>query len=178
MGRIALACRAFFAALAGSLTVERFQAALGQPATTAAPSDPPAAIPAAPSTRSEAVTLLAALQREARFVDLVQEPLNDYSDAQIGAAARDVLRDCQAVLDRMFALQPVMDQEDQSQVTAPPDARASRYRILGSSGQNETLQGTLIHAGWEASRCDLPTWSGDAADRNVIAPAEIEVASS
>ena len=60
------------------------------------PAAPPAAEPA--PRRSDAITLLAALQREARFVDLVQEPLGEYSDDQIGAAARDVLRDCREVL--------------------------------------------------------------------------------
>ena len=40
--------------------------------------------------------------REARFVDLVNESLDGYSDAQIGAAARDVLRDSKKVLDRLF----------------------------------------------------------------------------
>ena len=44
------------------------------------------------ATRSEAVTLLATLQREARFIDFVMEPLASYSDAQIVAVARDVHR--------------------------------------------------------------------------------------
>ena len=56
-----------------------------------------------PPARSEAITLLAALQREARFVDFIQESLAGYTDAQIGAAARDVHRDCGTVLKRMFA---------------------------------------------------------------------------
>ena len=57
--------------------------------------------------------MLATLQREARFVDFVKESLEGYADAQIGAVARDVHRDCGAVLERLFALRPVLaDQEE------------------------------------------------------------------
>ena len=68
---------------------------------------------------SEAITLLAALQREARFVDFIQESLAGYSDAQIGAAARDVHRDCGAVLERMFALRPAVAEEEGTEVEVP-----------------------------------------------------------
>src|SRR5688500_6320874 len=64
---------------------------------------PPTAVPKA-ARRSEAVSLLAVLQREARFVDFIKEPIGAYSDAQIGAAARDVHQGCAAALDRLFAL--------------------------------------------------------------------------
>ncbi len=39
-------------------------------------------------TRSDALGLLAALQREGRFVDFLKEQLTGYSDAQIGAVAQ------------------------------------------------------------------------------------------
>jgi hypothetical protein len=51
---------------------------------------------------------LAALQREARLVDFVQEPIAAYSDAQIGAAVRDVHRGCAEVIERLFSLKPVV----------------------------------------------------------------------
>ena len=66
------------------------------------------------AARSEAITLLATLQREARFVDFIKEPLDGYSDAQIGAAVRDVHRDCGKVLDRLFAIRSLVDQEEGS----------------------------------------------------------------
>ncbi len=47
--------------------------------------------------------------REARLVDFIQESLAGYSDAQIGAVARDVHRDSAAVLNRLFALKPAVD---------------------------------------------------------------------
>ena len=45
--------------------------------TPAAPPQPTAPV------RNDAISLLATLQREARFVDIVKEPLADYSDAQV-----------------------------------------------------------------------------------------------
>ena len=81
-----------FAARLSELVIDE-----GSPKATQAEAPPkPASAPAKPKppARNDAITLLATLQREARFVDIVMEPLADYSDAQVGAATRDVLRDC------------------------------------------------------------------------------------
>jgi hypothetical protein len=131
--------------------------------------------PARPA-RSDAIMLLAALQREARFVDLVCEPLDQYSDAQIGAAARDVLRDCGQVLERMFQLQPVLSAEEGSTVTVPAGFDAGCYRLSGQVEGQPPYQGRLAHHGWKAATCKLPQWSGSAEASLVVAPAEVEVA--
>ncbi|HYW80287.1 MAG TPA: DUF2760 domain-containing protein, partial [Thermoguttaceae bacterium] len=99
MGRLVLAIRAFFRVLFQAETaaeVQRLFDGRGAAPVTAPParrkeSKPPVA---KPPSRSEALTLLATLQREARFVDFIMEPLEGYADAQIGAVARDVHRDC------------------------------------------------------------------------------------
>ena len=121
--------------------------------------------------RSEALTLLSALQRESRFLDLVCESLDQYNDAQIGAAARDVLRDTRKSLDRMFGLQHLIDSPEGEAIEIPNDASPARWRIVGKeSGQ----RGTLSHAGWKATKMDMPMWSGGADDAMVIAVAEVE----
>ena len=124
LGRIAIAFRAFFAALLDRARAERLQAALASdvlPKIDSVEKPPQAAGPAAPlpPARSEAITLLAALQREARLVDLVKQPLAGFSDEEIGAAARNVLGDCGTVLDRFFGLQPVARQEEGSPCDVP-----------------------------------------------------------
>jgi hypothetical protein len=133
--------------------------------------------PAAPKpvVRSEAITLLAALQREARFVDFIQESLAGYSDAQIGAAARDVHRDCGAVLQRMFALQPAVTEEEGKDVEVPAGFDAGRWRLTGNVTGTPPFRGRLVHPGWEATICELPTWSGSAAATKIVAPAEVEL---
>ena len=176
--RLFLAIRAFWAVLFRSSVAARIRSVLDQPPL----SEPPrASAPTVriekpkPPPRSEAITLLAALQREARFVDLVQEPLDAYSDAQVGAAARDVLRDCRKVLERLFALKPVSDQEEGSAVEVPPGFDVGRFRLAGDIVGQPPFRGRLVHPGWEAARCDVPSWSGGASAACVIAPAEVEL---
>ena len=93
---------------------------------------------AAMSQRNDAIALLATLQREARFVDIVSESLDGHSDAQIGAAAHDVLRDSGKVLDRLFSLQPVVDAEEGKSVEVPAGYDAGRYRLTGNVSRAAT----------------------------------------
>ena len=151
-----LAIRVFFAVLFRGAVAARVKAALDQPALPAAeppkPSAPTVRIESPkPPPRSEAITLLATLQREARFVDLAQESLDEYSDAQVGAAARDVLRDCRKVLERLFALKPVLDQDEGAAVEVPAGFDAGRFRLAGNVTGEPPFRGRLVHHGWQAT---------------------------
>jgi len=141
-----------------------------------APPGPAAEQRARRPSRSEAVALLATLQREARFVDFVQESLDGYSDAQIGAAARDVQRDCGTALERMFGIRPLLDQQEGARVDVPAGFDANRFRLTGNVTGEPPYEGNLAHHGWEATRCELPTWSGGDDAVMVLAPAEVELA--
>ena len=125
--------------------------------------------------RSEALTLLATLQREARFVDFIQEPLDDYSDAQIGAAVRDVHRDCAKVLGRLFSIRPVLKDEEGAEVEVPAGFDSGRYRLVGNVTGQPPHRGRMMHHGWEAGACELPAFSGSKSAARVIAPAEVEL---
>lgn len=145
-----------------------------QPVASTPPPEPqPSPAPPKP-VRNDAITLLTTLQREARFIDIVKEPLADYSDAQVGAAARDVLRDCGTVLDRMFQLEPLVDQEEGTTFEVPASATPGEFRLTGNAS-GETQSGALVHPGWRATRCELPEWTGDEKAAMVVAPAELEV---
>lgn len=139
------------------------------------PEPKPAPKPAEPKkpTRNDAISLLAALQREARFLDIVKEPLGDYTDAQVGAAARDVLRDCAAVIDRLFQVEPILSEEDGAEVTIPSGDAAAKIRVTGNAS-DDTKSGTLVHHGWQASQCELPKWTGSKEQAMVVAQAEVE----
>ncbi len=169
------AFRAFFGSLFNSETAARVQAALDlEPAAAnlAAPSGSPEKTTAPPRPlRSDGVALLATLQREARFVDLLQEPLGQFSDAQVGAAARPCLQQCAATLERVLALAPVVDSGEGETVEIPTDASPAAYQWIG---EGEGRTGQLIHQGWRATRVDLPAWTGPDADVLVIAPAQIK----
>ncbi len=133
--------------------------------------------PAAPKTavRSEAVTLLATLQREARLVDFVKEPLAGYSDAQIGAVARDVHRDCGAVLQRLFDLRPVVEEEEGAEIEVPSGFDAARFHLTGNVVGEPPFHGRLAHHGWIATACNLPAWTGSKESASIIAPVEVEL---
>jgi len=187
---IAVAFRAFFAALFDAQRSESIRLALepaafitggaierhGPPGTVekgvTEPTQPRGATVAAP-TRSEALTLLAMLQREARLVDLIQEPLEQYSDAQVGAAARPCLTQCRSTLARAFELQSVINQTEGTSVELPEVASPLRFQWVGDATP-EQKRGRLVHPGWQAGRCELAHWTGAAEDHRVIAPAQIE----
>jgi hypothetical protein len=184
MHRLIVAFRAFFRVLFNGEVARDVELVLNgllpAPAPVAAPpltKQPEPARPAAPApkppARSEALTLLAALQREGRLVDFLKESLEGATDSQIAGAVRDVHRDCGQVLDRMFALRPVLAQEEGAQVEVSADAE--RFRLVGNVTGGPPFRGTLVHAGWEASKCELPIWSGSPASARIVAPAEVEI---
>jgi hypothetical protein len=182
MSRIFIAFRAFFSVLVSGEVARRVAEALADrspagpgkgPETprvdTKKPSKP------RPPSRSDAITLLATLQREARLVDFLQESLADYSDAQIGAAVRDVHRDCASVLERLFALKPVMEEDEGAEVEVPAGFDSGRYRLTGNVAGEPPFRGRLAHHGWQATKSDLPAWSGSQQAARIVAPAEVDL---
>ena len=186
MGRVSTAFRAFFGSLFNGDTATRVSQALsskGLPtpvpvATPTAHEPTPVAIkkpePKKP-TQSEAITLLATLQREARLIDFLKEDLSGYADEQVGAAVRSIQRDSAKVLDRFFALQPVVADEEGAKISVPAGFDAARYRLTGKVTGDAPFAGTLQHHGWEATKCELPHFTGSDSAAKTVAPAEVEV---
>ena len=179
---LGLAFRAFFAVLSRRDSAERVRTALAEPAALPEEALPaPAAAPApvaakpveAPPKRSEALTLLSALQREARLLDLIMEPLDAVEDAAIGAAAREVLRDSHKTLHRMFAIQPLAEKDEGETLDLPTSPSPAMYRLVGKS--TSASRGTIAHRGWKAAKCEVPKWTGASNESQVIAPVEVEV---
>lgn len=139
------------------------------------PAQPPAKAVATKAVRSEAIALLAALQREGRFVDFLKEELSGFSDAQIGAVARDLHRDCGKVVERMFAIEPLLSEAEGANVEVPSGFDAGRYRLVGNVGGAPPFRGAVVHHGWQATACELPSWVGGEGSARIVAPAEVEV---
>lgn len=181
MGKLGLAIQTFFRVFSDPEFADQARCWLrgeGKPAVTAdaAEATPVQLKPVKKPSRSEALTLLAALQREARFVDFIQEPIATYSDAQIGAAVRDVHRECGKVLGRLFDLQRVVAAEEGAAVDVPTGFDAARFRLTGGVSGSPPYRGKLCHHGWEAAKCELPAWTGSEEAARIVAPAEVEVA--
>lgn len=170
MGRLGLAFKVLF----NGATAKKLQAAL-ESDTPKIPQKPVTPPPPPKPKRSDALTLMAAFQRDARFIDFLQEPIDGYSDAQVGAAVREVHRGCREVVDRMFAPKSVIDQAEGSNVEVA-NTTSGKFRLTGNVSQTaESASGQLVHHGWKASCCDVPEWSGSDDALNVIAPAEVQV---
>jgi hypothetical protein len=179
---LGLALKAFFRALRDRTFAEQLDKlvqghTLALSTTTASPLEERlrAARRAQAPTRSDALTLLATLQREARLIDFFMEDLSGYDDAQISAAARNVHRDGAAALERMFALRPLRSQAEGSPLEIPAGYDPVQVTLTGNVTGQLPLRGTLVHHGWQAMQCTLPEWSGQEEAARVIAPAEVEV---
>jgi hypothetical protein len=126
------------------------------------------------TTPTAALQLLGLLQREARFVDFVQEDVAGYTDAEIGAAARVVHEGCRKALREHLTLEPVRPEAEGSRVTLPAGFDAAAVRVSGNVVGQPPFTGTLAHRGWRAADVRLPQLTDDKAAA-VIAQAEVEL---
>ena len=125
-------------------------------------------------SHTSALQLLGLMQREARFVDFVQEDVASYSDADIGAAARLVHEGCRKVLREHFAIAPVRSEAEGSRVTLATGFDASAVRLTGNVVGQAPFTGTLGHRGWRVTEARLPLLTDDKAAA-VLAQAEVEL---
>jgi hypothetical protein len=128
--------------------------------------------PSKPSGKE--ISLLGILQRDGRLVDFLMEDVAGYSDEQIGAAVRDIHRNCRGVLEKYVSLAPVIDAPDESTVEVPAGFNASTIRLTGHVKGTAPYKGTLMHRGWKVTRVDLPEVTAGA-DPMTLAPAEVEI---
>jgi hypothetical protein len=182
LGRLSLAVGTFFSILSD----REFAAGvlrLRDGAVGAAPTAAPAAAPrptatAAPTIKEAspeaALQLLGLLQRDARFVDFVEEDIAGYSDADIGAAARLVHDGCRATLREHFTIRPVREEAEGSRVTLTDGFDATAIRLTGNVVGKPPFNGSISHRGWRVEEVRLPMLT-ESHDATVIAPAEVEL---
>ena len=121
-----------------------------------------------------AVLLLSILQREGRLLDFLQEEIDAYSDAQIGAAVRDIHRGCKKALAEHIPLEPVLRETENATVRVDAGFDPSRIRLTGNVLGEPPYTGTLKHHGWRTAKITLPSPTA-ANDPSVVAPAEVEI---
>ncbi len=121
-----------------------------------------------------AAQILGLLQREGRLIDFLQEDIEPYDDAQIGAAVREVHRGCRNALKEVFGIQPVINAQEGSEVEIDEDFDPSQIKLVGNVKGNPPFKGIIKHTGWKFTEVRLPKWTGKSST-NVLAPAEVEV---
>jgi len=130
--------------------------------------------PKPPRPSAEPLRLLALLQREGRLVDFLLENIQPYADAQIGAAVRDIHRQCREVLEKHLILEPVLPQKEEEPVTVPAGFDPSAVRLTGNVTGQPPFKGVLKHAGWRVRDLRLAK-PPEGQDEFVLMPAEVEV---
>jgi hypothetical protein len=158
LNRLVLALRAFWLVLTNADVASRVEPALGK-------------AHGGPDLR-----VLAVLQRDGRLVDFLQEEIDGYTDTQIGAAVRDIHRDCRKVLRNYLPLEPVLGAAEGERVTVPPGFDPAQIRLTGNVSGSPPFQGVLKHHGWRVKSVHLPVLPGARDDLSVLAPAEVELA--
>jgi len=138
-------------------------------------------IESAPSKVSEgrpspeaAVQMLAALQREGRLIDFLQEDLSSYEDSQIGAAVRNIHTGCKEALKEHMEIRPVFVEKEGAAVMIPPGFDARAIRLTGKVTGDPPFRGILRHRGWQVEHIRLPQ-PGEQKNHWILAPAEVEI---
>jgi hypothetical protein len=163
--RIRLALRCELRALRDQDFAAKIEPLLNQAAPEPAKSARPSGAP---------LRVLALLQREGRLLDFLLEDIQAYPDAQVGAAVRDIHRQCQAVLKEHLDLQPVLQKDEGSAVEISAGFDPSAIRLTGNVTGQPPFRGTLQHHGWRVKELKL-TPPPEGQDEFVLMPAEVEL---
>ena len=181
LSRLALAVRSFFSIIADP----KFAASvefLHQGAAPTTPEMPSAPIqpqsPTAPTFQAQpeaaALQLLGLLQRDARFIDFIQEDVAAHGDADIGAAARLVHEGCRKVLHEHFSIEPVRSEAEGSRITLAAGFDAAAVRLTGNVVGQPPFIGSLSHRGWCVTETRLPRQTATH-NHTIVAQAEVEL---
>ncbi|MCH1430351.1 MAG: DUF2760 domain-containing protein [Chlamydiales bacterium] len=120
------------------------------------------------------LTLLRQLQQEGRLIDFFKEEIEGFTNEQIGAAIRQVHRDCSKQLEELLSIRPIMHEAKEGEkVEVPENYDAQQIKLTGKVPRSGPFSGVLKHKGWRAAKLSLPQCKH--AEVDVIAPAEVEI---
>lgn len=146
----------------------------GNAAFADAPAADGVAKPHFASSPAPAIQMLALLQKEGRLIDFLQEDVSSFGDAEIGAAVRDIHRNCRATLAQHVKLRRVLEGGEGAPVSVEEGFDPSAIELQGNVEGKPPYSGALIHGGWYVEEIKLPTVP-ESADPNVLMPAQVEV---
>jgi hypothetical protein len=180
LSKLGLACKSFLAILAQPGFAARIEA-LRDDSAAPVPAAPEPVMPVAPAQAQfreipseAAMQLLGLLQRDARFIDFIEEDVAHYADADIGAAARIVHEGCRKVLREHFSIQPLRSESEGSRITLAAGFDAAAVRLTGNVVGQAPFTGSLSHRGWRISEARLPRLAAGH-DASIVAQAEVEL---
>ncbi len=126
------------------------------------------------STPEAALQFLGLLQKEARFIDFIKEDITNYSDADVGVAARVVHKGCNKALNDHFTLASIRSEQEGVRITLPQGFDASLVRLTGNIVGSAPFTGTLVHKGWQVTEVRMAKLT-QGHNANILATAEVEL---
>jgi len=111
--------------------------------------------PRPPKPSGEPLRLLSLLQREGRLLDFLLEDIQGYGNEQVGAAVRDIHKNCQKAIKDHVVLEPVMKDSEGATVQVAPGFDPSAVRLTGNVTGQPPFRGTLQHHGWRVKELKL-----------------------
>jgi hypothetical protein len=118
--------------------------------------------------------LLGDFQRQGQWVDFLQENLDLYEDAQIGAAVRNIHGNCKKVLLSHIRLKPILKEDQGEEITLDAEFSRENIKLVGNVHGKPPFKGIVRHQGWAVEKLDIPDFSGDR-NTDVLTPAEVEI---
>jgi len=124
--------------------------------------------------RREFLHLFSVLQREGRLMDFLSEELDQYDDAQIGAAVRNIHINCKKTILKYINPKAVLEEDEGSQIEVPAGFDPTLIKLTGNVVGDPPFKGVIRHRGWRTKKFELPVLS-ESQNPLIIAPAEVEI---
>jgi hypothetical protein len=126
------------------------------------------------SDDTSALLLLNLLQKHGRLIDFLHEEIDQFSDEEVGGAARVVHQGLNQVFKEHIKLMPVRSEEEETKITVEKGFDTQAIHLVGNIQGEAPFEGVLTHKGWQLEAIDLPKVT-QRANLKVITPAEVEL---
>lgn len=123
---------------------------------------------------AKAVRMLALLQKEGRLVDFLREDISGFDDRQVGAAVRNIHKECAKALAEHVDIVPVLKEREGDGIAVAEGFDPSALRLTGNVAGASPFKGIVRHTGWRAAATRIPPLPKNQ-DHSIIEPAEVEV---
>ena len=117
--------------------------------------------------------LLSLMQKEARFLDFVQEEIEELPDAQVGAVCKRIHKDLKKLFKDFLKIEPVFDSRENETVSIAEGFEPSEIQLSGEIDKKPPFKGILKHKGWMVDSLNLPKRSASARTKIQIGRAHV-----
>jgi len=121
-----------------------------------------------------ALHLLSVLQRDGRLIDFVREDVSQYSDQEIGAAARVVHKGLKTAVESHFTITPIQLEAEGATIQVAKEFDTQSIQLVGNVTGDGPFSGVLVHQGWQVTESQLPHISNQK-NQKILAPAQVEI---